>query len=190
MNCPAAAPRRRQAGFTLVEVLVAVLIACIGLLGLVSMQALALATTQVSSVRALVALQSSSLGAAMHNNPGYWRTPASPTRVDISASGINDSPKGELVTAPPSCDFSPATGNPNCTPTELAAFDLQNWARHMAGLLPSYQARLNCVTDARLTQSCQLTVLWQERYVSMGRKAQADSSATGGQRSYTMYFQP
>ena len=59
-------------GFSLVEVMVALVICSIGLLGLAKLEALALSSTGVASGRALASLEASSLAAAMHANPGYW----------------------------------------------------------------------------------------------------------------------
>lgn len=186
---PRRTPPSQQAGFTLVEVLIALLISSIGLLGLVGMQAQALVSTQVASVRSLVALQASSLAAAMHGNPGYWIAGTAPPSFQISGTSVQDS-SNQLSATGSSCDFRsfPATGQ--CTPVQLAAFDVQTWAANMNLLLPTYAASVTCSTDPLAPLSCQLNITWTERYVSMGRAAQVNSSATAGGRSYTLYIQP
>ena len=97
-------PPHHEAGFTLVEVLIALLISSIGLLGLAGMQALALASTQVSSVRSLVALQASSLAAAMHSNQAYWS--AGRSTSGFSMSGNKHAHAGRVPAEPL---FTPGT---------------------------------------------------------------------------------
>ena len=66
---PASAHAR---GFTLLEVMVALVVTSIGLLGIAKLQALAYASTGSASVRSLVALQAAGLAASMHADRGYW----------------------------------------------------------------------------------------------------------------------
>src|ERR1700678_1427642 len=61
-----ASAHARAGGFTLLEVMVAVVVTAIGLLGIAKIQALAYASTTTASVRSLVALQASGLAASMH----------------------------------------------------------------------------------------------------------------------------
>jgi type IV pilus assembly protein PilV len=185
---PRPLPKPPQAGFTLVEVLIALLISSIGLLGLAGMQALALASTQVASVRSLVALQASSLASAMHSNQRYWTVGTGTSSFSMKGINITDN-KNELNVIRP-CDIPTYSGSGQCTPTQLAASDVQAWANNMNDLLPAYTANATCSTNPLEPYSCQLNITWTERYVSMGRTAQTNSAATGGLRQYTLYIQP
>src|SRR5271169_198769 len=62
----------RSAGFTLIEIMVALIVTSIGLLGIAKLQALAYASTGSAAVRSLVALQAAGLAASMHVNRSYW----------------------------------------------------------------------------------------------------------------------
>ncbi|HUD32460.1 MAG TPA: type IV pilus modification protein PilV, partial [Variovorax sp.] len=62
----------RTGGFTLLEVLVAIVLVSIGLLGFAKMQALALSSTSVAGNRSMVSMQAGSLAAAMHGNRAFW----------------------------------------------------------------------------------------------------------------------
>ena len=53
-------------GFSLVEVMVAVIVICVGLLGIAKMQALALSNTTTSRLRALAAIEAAGLASAMN----------------------------------------------------------------------------------------------------------------------------
>ena len=67
-----------DAGFTLVEVLVSIIVIAVGLLGIAKLEALAFSNTGVSSLRSLAAIVASSLAAIMHADRIYWGT-ANPT---------------------------------------------------------------------------------------------------------------
>ncbi len=53
--------RSRTQGFSLIEVMVALIIIAVGMLGIAKMQALALSNTESSGVRSLVAIEAASL---------------------------------------------------------------------------------------------------------------------------------
>src|ERR1700730_15922206 len=61
---------RPQRGFTLIEVMVAVIVLSAGLRGVAKMQALALSSTNVANVRSIAAIEAASLAATMHENRG------------------------------------------------------------------------------------------------------------------------
>src|SRR5215471_3607666 len=82
--------RARADGFSLVEVMVAVVIICVGLLGIAKMQALALSSTTTSRLRALAAIQAAGLASAMHSNREYWAGTAGatpPANITFNAGG-------------------------------------------------------------------------------------------------------
>ena len=78
-------PQRIQ-GFSLVEVMVAVVVICVGLLGIAKMQAMALSNTNMSRQRSLAAIEAASIAASMHSNRQYWAL-AIVTPFSVSISG-------------------------------------------------------------------------------------------------------
>ena len=62
----------RAPGFSLVEVMVAVVVICVGLLGIAKMQAMAVSNTNMSRQRSLAAIEAASIASAMHSNREYW----------------------------------------------------------------------------------------------------------------------
>ena len=62
----------RDAGFSLVEVMVALIVMSVGLLGIAKMQALALTSTTSARMRSLVALEAASLASTMRADRAYW----------------------------------------------------------------------------------------------------------------------
>ena len=121
---------RRPPGFSLVEVMVALIIICVGLLGIAKLQALMLSNTGDSRMRALAALEASSIAATMHADRDYWAsTPAATTTVDdtVATKGIT-SADSTLATTP---DCYSGGSDAPCTAAKMAAFDLQNWLNDM-----------------------------------------------------------
>jgi len=73
-------PLQACRGFSLVEVMVALVVCAIGLLGLAKMESLAVASTSVAAARSIAAIEASSLAAAMHANKAYWAAGTAPAR--------------------------------------------------------------------------------------------------------------
>lgn len=186
-------PPHAMRGFTLLEVLVAILVVALGLLGLAKMEALAISNTQISSSRSLIALQASSLGAAMQGNKGYWAAGVAPATFSTAGSVVTDSTNVLTQTVTP-CASATAPTAPVCTPAQLAAYDLQTWAANMAAQFPSYAANFTCNNVAGAPVSCVITITWSEKYVALNRTTATGSAASGGAQtatqSYTLYVAP
>lgn len=175
-------PRRSAArGFSLVEVLVAVVIVAIGLLGLAKMESVALSSTGVASIRSLVAIEASSLAASMHANRGYWNSGNAQASYTVDAFSNNYSGAAACTTA----------GTSACTPQQMALYDLQQWQLAMQALIPSkaYTATVNCTT-AIFPVNCTINIQWTESITA----ADAQQSFTANQSvtipTYTIYVQP
>lgn len=107
-----------QAGFTLFEVLVAVVILSIGLLGLAGMQVLGLQNNQSAYYRTLATQQAWDMADRMRAN----------------SDGVVDNRYDDLdgSSADPGC-ISAAGG---CDPSQLAQYDDWEWGAQNAALLP------------------------------------------------------
>jgi type IV pilus assembly protein PilV len=78
--------KRQSGGFSLVEVMVALIVMSIGLLGIAKMQAAALSNTAIARTRSLAAIEAASLAASMHANRGYWSSPAVAASITIQGA--------------------------------------------------------------------------------------------------------
>jgi len=96
---------RRQRGMTLVEVLIAIVIFAIGLLGIAALQVAGLRYTKGSQSRALAAMQAENIIDRMRAN----------------ATGVRDG-----FYRNPDAESTDCAVN-NCTPAELAAYDWNRW---------------------------------------------------------------
>lgn len=169
---------RRGRGFSLVEVLVALIVLSVGLLGIAKMQALALSSTTVASSRSLAAIEASSLADAMHANRVYW------------AGAPSFTVAGNTVTTLPATATACAS---SCTPTQLAASDLQTWATALHALLPNDQANITC-SNTTTPVSCTIQITWSEKTIAINTQAQAQASSSASvdinNPQYTLYVEP
>jgi type IV pilus assembly protein PilV len=170
---------RRGRGFSLVEVLVALIVLSVGLLGIAKMQALALSSTTVAGSRSLAAIEASSLADAMHANRVYWAS--GPSSFTVA---------GNTVTSLPST--VPTTPCAACSPVTLAAYDLQQWATALSALLPNDQATITC-SNATTPVSCTIQITWSEKTVAINTQEQAQASSASvdiNNPQYTLYVEP
>jgi type IV pilus assembly protein PilV len=187
-----AAPVRAR-GFTLIEVLVALVVTGIGLLGIAKIQALVYANTGSSSVRSLVAIQASGLAAVMHANRAYWAGLA-PSPLTITGTAISDNTLNTTATGASDCNLGGALApaNVGCSPTQLAAFDLHNWANGISALLPSANPTTT-ITCQNIPVNCAIQIQWNEKSVALN--AQATAGTTSGLTgtfapTYILYVEP
>ena len=183
--------RKNLRGFTLIEVMIAIVLIAIGLFGLAKTGALAVSNTQLASSRSLVALQASSLASVMQSNKAYWASGVAPTAFSTQGAVVTDSQTNVLSLVGPNCATASA---PACTPAQLAAYDVQSWAANLALLLPSAAGTFTCTNVAGAQISCVITVKWSEKYVAVNRSTATGSAANGGTQtatqSYSLYVAP
>jgi type IV pilus assembly protein PilV len=182
-----------MSGFTLLEVMIAVVITAIGLLGIAKIQALAYASTSSASARSLVAIQAAGLAASMHANRNYWSTGAAPVSFTISTSTTGTTTTTTISDATlqgtgASCQMV-GTVVTNCAPATLAAYDLHTWGNALGLMLPnsSVVTTISCPNNIPIT--CTITVTWNEKQVAVNTQAAATTSTTFAP-TYTLYVEP
>lgn len=108
---PVTASRRRHgaAGFTLLEVMVAVVIFSIGLLGIAGLQVAGMRFTHGAQLRAVATMQAENMADRMRSNV-----------AGINAGSYN-------ITGAMPTSYDKDCDNAQCTPAELATFDLVSW---------------------------------------------------------------
>ncbi len=184
----------RTRGFSLIEVMVALVIIAVGMLGIAKMQALALSTTESSGVRSLVAIEAASLAASMHANRDYWVAGPPPPSFTVAVQttgpgvvsvAITDATNTLNVAA--NC----ASVTPCATPALVAAYDVQQWGIALGQVVPAANAVVNC-NNAAVPLACTIQIVWVENVTSTNNAAAATSSAAGVLNSptYTLYVEP
>jgi type IV pilus assembly protein PilV len=188
-------------GFSLVEVLVALVVLGVGLLGIAKLQGAAFSNTSIAARRSLAALEADSLAASMHVNRGYWSKPdASGAAITVQGSTVSVASGAApnlttAVAAAPSCESPTAP----CSVENMAAYDLVKWAAALQLALPNYTATVACGTVTPI--SCTITIIWSENAVAVNStEASAAASAASAAAtatvnafafpSYTLYVYP
>jgi type IV pilus assembly protein PilV len=168
---------QRAKGFSLVEVMVALVIVAIGLLGLAKMESLALSSTGVASGRQLAALEASSMAAMMHANRAYWATAIAPATTTVNTT--------TATTAPTTmCNVS---GTP-CTAANVALYDEWQWANGLSKVLPNFLGTITCSTST-LPVTCTITVQWAEAGVAISATQQTNINNLAVP-TYTVFVEP
>jgi type IV pilus assembly protein PilV len=207
MNPPDSArpDRTRVRGFTLIEVMVALFVTAVGLLGIAKIQALAYASTGTASVRSLIALEAAGLAASMHANRSYWAAGSAPIPITITGTTITGgslNTEGVPISAGgPGLPISPVmgycqqgSGNTPCSTAELvAASDLHTYATALNGLLnnSSPTTTITCPVVPGAPINCVIQVSWNEKAVSISsQSATATTECSSASAADTCQFNP
>ena len=175
--------RAGSRGFTMVEVLVSLIIIAVGMLGLAKIQALAYASTGVAAQQSLAAVQAAGLASAMRANRGYWTAVTTPYTYDSVTSSSNTDAN---MTSTYVCTYLGA--NAPCSPSNLAAYDLQNWVTALGNTLPKPKATIYCPTPVSPAPlGCWIKVNWTEENVAINSQSVGNTLASP---TYTLYVVP
>jgi len=176
---------RPSRGFTLIEVLVALIIIAVGMLGIAKIQALAYASTGTASMRSLAAIEASSLASAMRVNRGYWTVAPIPLTITITGANVNAT-DGTLNGA---ISCVSGVGVTPCSTNTLAAYDLHTWATALNKALPNVSATVNCPTPlpAGTPLGCTIQINWSERNTAINSQSAGTTMVT---LPYVLYVEP
>ena len=118
----------RQRGFTLLEVLIAVMLLAVGLLGLAGLQAVSLRNNHSAYLRSQATMLAYEIIDSMRTNRSAVRSPLPGSYQD----GSYEIPLGDSgSTSPPDCMTAPCSG------PELATFEITDWKQRLGSTLPS-----------------------------------------------------
>jgi len=172
---------QRQAGFTLIEILVTVVILSIGLLGIAGMQA--------SSLR--------------NNHVAYTETQAANLVMDmadrIRANPVAAQGNDYLYDTNVSVATDPGCINTGCTPAQLAQFDRYEWSIPILGKSTAVTSTTSpALSDGRgiITKNGDqftITLLWREPAVNKDNDIKHKQCITGQGSDFAcfqMRFQP
>ncbi|MGE5242165.1 MAG: type IV pilus modification protein PilV [Bacteroidota bacterium] len=154
-------PIAREKGFSLIEVLVALLVLSIGLLGLAALQTTSLKYNTDSYTRTQATLLAYDIMDRMRSNltgvsAGNYSVSASTAPSKIAAyNSCKNSASGC------GCDLTGA----NCSTSNLATYDLGKWYERLAATLPEASTNLATISTSSSGSSTQviITIRWKDR---------------------------
>jgi type IV pilus assembly protein PilV len=135
-------------------------------------------------MRSLAAIEAASLASAMRANRSYWAVGAAPVAITITGTTISDA---TLAATAAAANFCTPAGSAPCTPAQLAAFDLHQWATALNGLLPNPTATISCPTVVTPI-NCTIQINWAEKMVAIN--AQGAGGPAMQAPTYILYVEP
>lgn len=183
--------KARIQGVTLIEVLIALVVASIGLLGVAKMQALSLASTRGSSTRSLISIEAASLASAMHANEKYWKAVSSGFYANVNINSSNSFSVGAISSSDSTLAYSTDCTSASCASTTnfaMAGYDLYTWGANINNIVGGATGSVNCSGSPA---TCTITVTWNENRVGLNLGVNNSSSVTvnsttnGGQEQQT-----
>jgi len=155
---------RLARGYSLLEVLIALVVLSIGLLGLAGLQHLSLQRNQSAYHRTVATLLAYDIADRMRAN-----------RVALSSYVL--SPPASSASAPQDCESAA------CTPAQLAAFDLSRWLSEMGARLPAAKGEIT-----QNGNEFTIKVLWDD--TREGLTGTTCSGAATDMKCFKLVFQP
>jgi type IV pilus assembly protein PilV len=185
MKTPAFAPIR-QRGVTLIEVLIAIVVVAVGLLGIAKMQALAVSSSRTSATRALVAIEAASLASAMHANETFWTSStAQGLSVTIASTSITATPSSAMSTQAAGACLQPNSCSGSAA--KMAGYDLTQWGGQLYAAVPTTTAAsVSCLSTTPVT--CTISITWSE--TTVGINAATAAGAGSSSQTYALLVQP
>ncbi len=172
-----------QRGVSLIEVLVSIVIASIGLLALAGVNASSVRYTKMSQYRAAAAMLANDMGERMRANKGQSAAPASGFFAGGYDYTATFTAQATAATLPGTlCD----TAASSCTPAQIAAVDLAQWRIVVRSQLPEGSA---FIQRQATETAADLWVVWRDPAVASTDEAPAlanecpNALTTGGDLS-------
>lgn len=133
-------PPARQAGFTLVEVLIAMIVMSVGMLGIAGLYLHSIQAGRTSVFRHQAITLAGDIADRIRANP---------------SAGVNYQAIGQ--------DHGCVNGGVDCTPTEMAQNDIDLWDAQVADALPAGDVAIVFTDNGGVSpDTYQITITWQE----------------------------
>lgn len=170
---------KRSRGFTLLEVLIAVLVFSLGLLGVAGLMVLSVRTNHSAYLRTQASFLAESMADRMRSNVGH-------------ALDYNGDYQGSDASGDRGCE---ATA---CAPAAVVARDKEVWSRQLGLFLPSATASIDCagtqlgtgpqIGTAPFNGLCTMLIRWTE--ANLDRPDDATSREQPATQTFAWVFQP
>jgi type IV pilus assembly protein PilV len=169
----------RTRGFTLLEVLIAVLVFSLGLLGVAGLMVVSVRTNHSAYLRTQASFLAESMADRMRGNVGH-------------ALDYNDDYEGSSATGDPGCEAAA------CPSADVVARDKEIWSRQLGEFLPNADASINCegtqlgtgaqIGTAPFSGLCTMIIRWTE--AGLDRPEDPTSRDQPATQTFAWVFQP
>lgn len=172
--------QKRHTGFTLIEVMIAVLIFSFGLMGVAALMVLSVKTNHSAYLRTQASFLAQSFADRMRAN--MTQIAAYNGTYDASTAGAD-----------------PCAGGIACLPAQVVNRDRALWSQQLVNALPNPAATVACgggllgVPGQRTPPyagQCTLTIQWDEATLSRGTFAADPGTAAANLQTFAWVFQP
>lgn len=172
---------KRQSGFTLIEVMVALLIFSLGMMGMAALMVLSVKTNQSAYLRTQASFLAQSMADRMRSN-----------------MGLINSYNGTYSLATVGSD--PCASGSACSPANMVVRDQGLWSQQLTETLPNPTAVIACNGNvlggaAQAGASpynglCTLTITWDEATLRRGTRSAAPGDALPDLQTFAWVYQP
>ena len=160
-----------QCGFTLLEVMIALVIFSIGLLGLAGLQAGGLRTNTQAQLRTIATIQAYDMAERIRSNP----------------RGVEDGNYNAFDDATPTAGDCISN---TCTAAEMATYDYYEWELNTQNVLPSGHGTVSsAAVGGGATRLFTITVMWDEERTGVNGTG-CSGDPTVDLKCYIMEFEP
>ncbi|WP_440998199.1 type IV pilus modification protein PilV [Arhodomonas sp. SL1] len=150
--------RQRQQGFTLIEVLIAVVVLSVGLLGVLALQVNTLAFSHSAYLTSAASVQAMDLEERIRVNSGV----AEDYEEAIDNSNGDEPADNSTLSGYANDQEASACDKSTCTETQLVDADIARWAANTADLLPANATVALTNTGDSDDPVYELILQWQE----------------------------
>ena len=162
---------RPQSGFTLLEVMIALVIFSIGLLGLAGLQAGGLRSNTQAQLRTIATIQAYDMAERIRSNP----------------RGVEDGDYNAFDDATPTAGDCISN---TCTAAEMATYDYYEWELNTQNVLPSGHGTVSsAAVGGGATRLFTVTVMWDEERTGVNGTG-CSGDPTVDLKCYVMEFEP
>ena len=164
-------PARRAGGFSLIEVLIALVILSVGLLGIAAMVGVSMKAKYSSYQRS----QASVLAYAILDRMRANRAPAATSMYDVAVGQtVGNALTAQSISGPPAGDCT-VVATP-CSTSQIAALDLAQWKAELANTLTSGDGSIATVSLNQMTQVV-IKVRWNDSRADQATGAPSSATA-------------
>ncbi|MDH5370428.1 MAG: type IV pilus modification protein PilV [Gammaproteobacteria bacterium] len=162
---------KKSSGFTLLEVMIALVIFSIGMLGLAGIQAIALQNNNTAYMRTIAMQQAYNIADLIRAS----------TDFDGDVTSAFNAVDTTLGTEPTACIVNDQLTN--CTADQIAAFDIFHWKNRLNEELPSGRGKITLSSDVY-----EIIIMWDEKKTGVtGEGCSGDSDID--LKCYTLHIQ-